>query len=45
MIERGAQEVEMSLRAMAIGHDWEKLMEHPTIKLAGKKISDLKNES
>ncbi|KAH9211598.1 hypothetical protein DL95DRAFT_510811 [Leptodontidium sp. 2 PMI_412] len=45
MIERGVQEVELSLKAMIIGHDWGKLMEHPTIKLGGKKISDLKNES
>ncbi|KAH7327348.1 hypothetical protein BKA65DRAFT_66354 [Rhexocercosporidium sp. MPI-PUGE-AT-0058] len=45
MIERGVQEVELSLTAMRIGHDWNKLMDHPTIKLAGKKISDLKNGS
>ncbi|PVH70761.1 FAD/NAD(P)-binding domain-containing protein [Cadophora sp. DSE1049] len=44
MIERGKQEVELSLIAMSIGHDWDKLMEHPTIKLAGKKISDVKEE-
>lgn len=43
VIERGKQEVEMSLTAMKLGHDWDKLMEHPTIKLAGNKISDLKN--
>ncbi|KAG4428032.1 hypothetical protein IFR05_016486 [Cadophora sp. M221] len=43
MIERGIQEVELSLKAMVIGHDWDKLMEHPTIKLGGKKISDLTN--
>ncbi|KAK0102597.1 hypothetical protein ONS95_006206 [Cadophora gregata] len=42
MITRGVQEVELSLKAMSIGHDWDKLMEHPTIKLAGKKISDMK---
>ncbi|KAH7400149.1 hypothetical protein BKA64DRAFT_475624 [Cadophora sp. MPI-SDFR-AT-0126] len=41
MIERGVQEVELSLKAMSIGHNWDKLMEHPTIKLAGKKISDV----
>ncbi|KAL2060684.1 hypothetical protein VTL71DRAFT_9325 [Oculimacula yallundae] len=43
MIGRGRQEVEMSLAAMNIGHSWEKLMDHPTIKLAGNKISDVKS--
>lgn len=44
VIKRGKEEVEMSVQAMILAHDWEKLMASPIVKLAGRKISDARIE-
>lgn len=40
MIKRGKEEVEMSIQALNLAHDWEKLLKSPIMKLAGRKISE-----
>jgi hypothetical protein len=44
MIKRGKEEVEMSVQALTLAHDWEKLLASPIMKLAGRKISDVQLE-
>lgn len=44
MIKRSKAEVEMSVQAMNLAHDYKKLLESPIIKLAGRKISEAKVE-
>jgi len=44
MIKRGKAEVEMSLEALNLAHDWEKLLKSPILKLGGRKISEAQVE-
>jgi hypothetical protein len=38
MVKRGNEEVETSVRAMNMVHDWETLMQSPIMKIEGKRI-------
>jgi len=40
MIKRGKAELELSVQALNLAHDWEKLLNSPIMKLAGRKISE-----
>jgi 2-polyprenyl-6-methoxyphenol hydroxylase-like FAD-dependent oxidoreductase len=44
MIKRGKAEVELSIEALNLAHDWEKLLKSPILKLAGRKISEAQVE-
>jgi 2-polyprenyl-6-methoxyphenol hydroxylase-like FAD-dependent oxidoreductase len=44
MIKRGKEEVEMSVQALILAHDWEKSLASPIMKLAGRKISEAQLE-
>ncbi|KAE9367051.1 FAD/NAD(P)-binding domain-containing protein [Stipitochalara longipes BDJ] len=44
MIKRSKEEVEMSVQALNLAHDWEKLLKSPIMKLAGRKISEAQIE-